>query len=1665
MTEYNNVISAVKPITLLLDNNSLEVSQSTITSIGQALLGASDANKIAAINTLALTKAQKAQVITALNLDGAAKKVAGSTTLFGAAQAKVTNIVGGLKTALTALGTAIATHPIIAIGTVLATAVAGVALYQKKMMDDALESANTGAQAYNELSTSVDDYAKRYKELHDELTDANTTEERQHEIKKDLLSLQKELNEKYGDEYGKLNLVTQAYKDQTSEILKYKKAAANNFLTDNKKGIEKATKEMTKERSFVGIGSTGNIENDYAKRIYSIASKYESQGLKLDEFDDGSGSKGYTINLHANTEDADKVLHEFAAEIRELGSEFKDNNFINGILSNIEYHLEDNNKVIEKYQGIYNEALMAQIATDPTGVLSEGFNKATEAVTAYNNALVAGTDEDIQKTYKDLNDVKNSIDLTTEAWKPFRYIMADVFSQADTGLLDFQNALEKNTGNVQAFAKIVSGKTREELKAMADDGSVDYFDRLVKSGENYGLTIDQVIDVLADMGYVLDEVSTKGEEAFKPWTKEEVITNINSFSEGFESLDKIMNSIKDKKNPFDYALLDDKKFKDSFSELGDAYTDFVEQISNSPKDINATQSAFNNLVTEWIDGSGILNNLTDETAGLATAMLENMGILNAEEFVNSRLIASQEQLAAQKAYTAEVSEELANATAEEIPTIVDEAVQSDIAKVALAGLALQKEFFNKNPLRTDDDIENIIALVGVVGSACTALQALNTLKNSGNLGGNIGGKEGYEAILRAAQKEADDAIKAAANYKGKGASVGASYGGGTKTNKAGSDKQKKEKEPKTKDFEWIKRRQELLQKLHDKEQEIADDESMSYQTRIALIDDLIAKDNERLEFNKRAVDSYQDVWNEAIKKIYEEAGKQGLNGSDIVNSIMNGSDKDATYTGDMADIVDKAVDAYDNLTDAEEYSDELNQDITEHAKRQLELKHDIAKAQTDILKAESDSLSAEIQLMEATGKAISENQLRQQIALSEQITDSYYDQISALEDRLSEEKEGSAQYYAILAEISQCEAAIADCAVQQAEWNDQIKRLPIERINKFLEMLGYIKEDLQNFIDEQNALGKVTSLPQFQELANINLKQLEKYVEQQKLLSELLNDYEYGSEKYQSTVSDLQDIDNEISNLIQEQYEWNKAILQLPIDQLEKTNGILNNVVSVLGEILADYDSAISAVTGTLDKQIEAINDLKDATSKEYEARIKPYQDELDLLQKQNKERQIQLDLEQAKYDFDRAKEQKTNTVIRNGEISYEADQDAIRSAQNAYNDAEYNKVVHDLETQISNLEEERDKLLEGYDLQIEKLDEIKDRWNSIVDDIKLAADSLKADEIFGAGWQDKILTGNDADMLNSLKDLYTTISNQKSQYEEQIASNERIADMMNQFMEFWQNGSITYDQAMAGIKDLAVQMKDGYSSLEHLDALMGLNGATDLGTLLSQMQSSANASVSQFQDYMQVVKENAAALDKYNSSWAEMQENIKSQIAALEKLAEEAAKMAKSINKHSSGSGGGGGGSKGPNTNDNTYVKDGPGHTEEKLADAIANGKEILEYHRGGPVGDKNAPDKFIGVISSKNLEPGEVYGKLLKNEWVLTEDQQRMIKSNFLNSIPRFEQPQASMKGFSQQMRGGLPNMTINMGDINLPNVKDPDGFAKAMARDFDSVMRQEFSKVFKR
>ena len=84
-----------------------------------------------------------------------------------------------------------------------------------------------------------------------------------------------------------------------------------------------------------------------------------------------------------------------------------------------------------------------------------------------------------------------------------------------------------------------------------------------------------------------------------------------------------------------------------------------------------------------------------------------------------------------------------------------------------------------------------------------------------------------------------------------------------------------------------------------------------------------------------------------------------------------------------------------------------------------------------------------------------------------------------------------------------------------------------------------------------------------------------------------------------------------------------------------------------------------------------------------------------------------------------------------------------------------------------------------------------------------------------------------------------------------------------------------------------------------------------------------------------------------------------------------------------------------------------------------------------------------------------------LEKGEMVFTPEQVDNVISNLRNSmyIPPNSMVNKNYTQPSVQQKSTTINM--NFGDIKLTDVRDVDGFAKAMGRDFAPLMRQEMSK----
>ena len=436
----------------------------------------------------------------------------------------------------------------------------------------------------------------------------------------------------------------------------------------------------------------------------------------------------------------------------------------------------------------------------------------------------------------------------------------------------------------------------------------------------------------------------KSAEEFVPSTKQQMIENIDSLSEGFEELDKIMASMKDE-NPFDYSLLDDDKFKEAFSGCGEAYTDFIEKISSTPNDVSACQSAFNNLVTEWINSSGVMDGLSEDTAQLTEDMLTNMGITNAHEVVTAQLAQQQFELGAANEYAAATGGDLASATDAEIAAYGAElAIQGQLTQQT-AQFLLQKIKNNGITINTAADIDNIYALAQAAGATAGTLDALTAAKN--RFGSNSSGSS-YTDRLRA-RKDAFFALKYGdqnkeTEYKYEIPTY--NYGGGSNANKS-SGGSKSETDEYLENFEkmqnklkdlydqgkittkqyydalralaekYLKDREKYADKLAEIEQEYAKGMKELYDTVISGIISKIDKRISALNDQKDAAVSALEAEEKAAKKTLE-AQKEAL------QVEIDAIDKQISSKQELIDSINDEADAKQRAYDLDKAQYELD---------------------------------------------------------------------------------------------------------------------------------------------------------------------------------------------------------------------------------------------------------------------------------------------------------------------------------------------------------------------------------------------------------------------------------------------------------------------------------------------------------------------------------------------------------------------------------------------------------------------------------------------------------------------------------------------------------------------------------------------------------------------
>lgn len=555
----------------------------------------------------------------------------------------------------------------------------GVAIFGVVKLVDALTvSLEEQQEKTEELKSEYDEIASKLQKVNSEL---ETTQSRIDELNgKDNLSIVEK------DELEQLKLTNDELERQNILLKEQEEYKKKEVATSVKKEYDK------KDSNEFDRGWTTEISDEDESRIAEI----DDQITKLEQ----------QIALGNFTEETYKQIDSLIAALQKERDEISNKYGLNNATS----YLDDEQWIAlakQKYNQLYLEYIKDpssfKYTTDKDGNTVESDNyKLMEEIRQQLIDKAIELDDYVERYGIDDEFSQGLHDLSLE----ISYTLHPGEFKTELFEKEFNKLLPAEKDKLQ---KIVG---RHELDAAT---LVDIFPQeSIDNLSEYGITVDDIINELNLM------VKAEDDAANSVKSFNEVLSEVQGLDKGFDFISGIYSDVKDK-GVFDYSsIINNTDFDEVFGGYTKEYDNFIKTVTASPDNIKACQSAFNDLTTAYIYGSGVLEDVTQETKDQTIAMLKQMGVSNAASLVTEQLAANEEELALRHEFLIQYGHDLKYATAEETVAFLNQSNATDIARYALFNYQLEEQVFNQSSLDVNGKIANLMQLATTYG-VCTAL--------------------------------------------------------------------------------------------------------------------------------------------------------------------------------------------------------------------------------------------------------------------------------------------------------------------------------------------------------------------------------------------------------------------------------------------------------------------------------------------------------------------------------------------------------------------------------------------------------------------------------------------------------------------------------------------------------------------------------------------------------------------------------------------------------------------------------------------------------------------------------------------------------------------------------------------------------------------------------
>lgn len=451
-----------------------EISTDSFEQLLGLTQGLSESQTRMVLSSTALTEAQRAAVLVNQGMSEAEAQAAVAAMGLSAANETAAASTFTLSGAMEGMLATLMANPLILVAAGVTAAVTAYSAY-KRSIEEAVSSAKSAGNTWEENATSIQDNISRIQELKTALASGTLTEQEAADAKSELLSIQESLSDSYGNQVSGIDLINGSLTEQIALLDQVNEKQSQSFLNENKKGIDKAQKEMEKNRhTYLGrFYDNGSEESEAIKKsIKNLQETYGEDVFKLDSAD------GITMDIQFNADasTAKDALNDFMTEVSGIEDQFGETDVTDQLANNAASGLTKAKDVLSEYQDIYKQAQEAELLSDDKlyksgdteQKASKWISDYAKAVEDYNNAIADGDNSKI-----------------TEASQKFSELEGTV------------NDLVKNTG-MSAYADQVK-EVRDELNETAIAN--DKFTKAVNGSDTskFGKSVSENAKALKDM--------------------------------------------------------------------------------------------------------------------------------------------------------------------------------------------------------------------------------------------------------------------------------------------------------------------------------------------------------------------------------------------------------------------------------------------------------------------------------------------------------------------------------------------------------------------------------------------------------------------------------------------------------------------------------------------------------------------------------------------------------------------------------------------------------------------------------------------------------------------------------------------------------------------------------------------------------------------------------------------------------------------------------------------------------------------------------------------------------------------------------------------------------------------------------------------------------------